>query len=311
MADLTVIIPARNEMFLQKTIEDILENSEVDTEIIAVCDGYWPNPPIKDHPKVRIIHNTTPRGQRKSFNDGVRLSQSKYVMKTDAHCAFDKGFDRKLMATMRSYWTVIPRMYNLHAFNWKCNLCGHESYQGKKPDVCEGCEKQSDFEMVLVWKPKPKPVTDAMRFDKNMQFQYWEKYKKKQNPKAYPDIVDTMSFIGACWMMERKRHDYLEGLDENHGSWGQVGTEIACKTWLSGGRLCVNRGTWFAHLFRTGNFKGAFDGGSSFPYEISGNQQEHSKEYSRDLWLNDKWPKAIHPLSWLIDKFAPVPGWGP
>ncbi len=37
--------------------------------------------------------------------------------------------------------------------------------------------------------------------------------------------------------------------------------------------------------------------------------QERAREYSRDLWLNDKWDKAIHPLSWLIEKFAPVPDW--
>jgi len=30
---------------------------------------------------------------------------------------------------------------------------------------------------------------------------------------------------------------------------------------------------------------------------------------SFSFWLNDKWEKAEYPLSWLIDKFAPVPGW--
>ena len=43
--DLSVIIPARNEMFLQQTIANILENIEADTEVIAVCDGSWPDPP--------------------------------------------------------------------------------------------------------------------------------------------------------------------------------------------------------------------------------------------------------------------------
>ena len=35
--DLSILIPARNEMFLRRTIEDILEHMEGDTEIIAVC----------------------------------------------------------------------------------------------------------------------------------------------------------------------------------------------------------------------------------------------------------------------------------
>jgi len=38
----------------------------------------------------------------------------------------------------------------------------------------------------------------------------------------------------------------LEGLDERHGFWGQFGTEISCKSWLSGGRQVVNKKTWFA-----------------------------------------------------------------
>lgn len=40
--DLTIVIPSRNEIFLTKTIEDILANSEANTEVIAILDGEWP-----------------------------------------------------------------------------------------------------------------------------------------------------------------------------------------------------------------------------------------------------------------------------
>ena len=63
MARLSVIIPARNEEFLLNTIEDVLKNSRGDTEVIAIFDGYWPNPGIPDHPKVRVIHNTEAIGR--------------------------------------------------------------------------------------------------------------------------------------------------------------------------------------------------------------------------------------------------------
>jgi len=94
----------------------------------------------------------------------------------------------------------------------------------------------------------------------------------------------------------------LEGMDEKHGSWGQFGTEIACKSWLSGGKMVVNKKTWYSHLFRTQN-------GFGFPYVLSGNAQERAREYSRWLWLGDNWNLAKLPLKWLIKKFAPVPGW--
>ena len=39
MPELSLLIPARSEMFLSQTIENILENIEGDTEVIAVLDG--------------------------------------------------------------------------------------------------------------------------------------------------------------------------------------------------------------------------------------------------------------------------------
>lgn len=67
--------------------------------------------------------------------------------------------------------------------------------------------------------------------------------------------------------------------------------------------MVVNKGTWFSHLFRTQG------GDFTFPYPQSGKQIDHARKYSRDTWMNNKWPKAKHTLQWLIDKFSPVPGW--
>lgn len=306
MRDLSVIIPARQEMFLNKTVENILENIEADTEIIVICDGNWPMEPLQDHPRVTVVHHTEPIGQRAATNEGARISQAKYVMKADAHCAFGKGFDRILIEDCRPDWVMIPKMWNLHAFDWKCKSCGDTTYQGNVPEKCQVCGKP-EFEMIVVWKPRGNKVTYSWMFDETMHFQYWRKHAKR--PEAQGDLIETMSFIGACMFMDRDRYWFLEGCDEAHGSWGQFGTEWACKTWLSGGKLITTKKTWFAHMFRTGNFKGSGYGGGSFPYQMSGKAQEYAKEYSRDLWLNNKWAKAIHPLSWLVDKFAPVPGW--
>lgn len=316
MRELSVIIPARNEMFLQQTISNVLENIEADTEIIVICDGGWPDPPVMDHERVVVIHHTVPIGQRAATNEGARVSQAKYIMKLDAHCAVDKGFDKKLIEGCQHDWTLVPAMYNLHAFNWVCSFCGKETYQGKKPTSCSTtyespgivCANEDEFEMKIIWKPKPKHLTLSWRFDKNLQFQYWQKHRKRPETRR-GNYIETMSFIGACWFMERERYWELDGLDEAHGIWGQVGTEMACKTWLSGGKLLTCKKTWFAHLFRTGNFKGAFGGGSSFPYPLPQSQIDHARKHSQDMWLNNKWPKAIYPLDWLVEKFRPIPDW--
>ena len=97
MRDLSVLIPARAEMFLKNTIDDILKNIEADTEIIVTLDGEWADPPIPQNDRVNIIYVPESIGQRAAQNIACRLSKAKFVMKADAHVAFDKGFDRKMI----------------------------------------------------------------------------------------------------------------------------------------------------------------------------------------------------------------------
>jgi len=306
MPELSVIIPANNEEFVGVTVENILQNIEADTEIIVVLDGYWPEPPLIDHKRVVIIKHTIPIGQRAATNEGAKISNAKFIMKIDAHCAVDKGFDRKLIKDFRHRnWTLIPMMYKLNAFEWECSN-GHKMGQGTMPQKCEKCDS-SEMKRNIIWKPR-RGATVSWRFDENMQFQYWGEHGKRRNSRG--KVIETLSCIGACFFMLRDRFWDLGGMDERHGSWGQFGTELACKAWLSGGKMMTTKNTWFAHMFRTGNFVGAFEGhGGSFPYALSQKSIQHARKYSRDLWLNNKWPMQKHNLEWLVDRFKPVPGW--
>jgi len=298
--DLSIIIPARNEEFLQNTIDNILKNIRGDTDIYAILDGYWPDKSIPQHDRVNIVHHDLPIGQRAATNEGVKLCNSKFIMKCDAHCAFDEGFDVKLMADCEYDWTIIPTMYNLHAFDWKCMQCGKRTYQGPKPTECPDCDNTTDFRKKIVWKPKTNPRSEFYYFDTDLKFAYWRAFKKR--PEAQGNLAPTMSNIGACYFMHRQRWLDIDGLDEGHGFWGQMGTEISCKTWLSGGQQFTNKKTWFAHMFRTGH-------GFGFPYKLSGKDVKKARKYSQDMWRNNKWPKAVHDLNWLIEKFKPIPGW--
>lgn len=302
MPDLSVVIPGRCEQFFAQTVQNVLENMRGDSEVIAVIDGPWPDPPLLDHPRLKVIHHTVPVGQRAATNDGVKLSRARFVMKLDAHCGVDEGFDVKLMADCQPDWTLIPSMHNLHAFDWVCQGCGNRTYQGSKPSACSKCHG-TDLQMAMVWKPRENRLTVSWMFDKNLQFQYWRKHARRSKE----PLIETMSFIGACMFMERERFWALGGMDEAHGSWGQFGTEISAKSWLSGGKVVTTTQTWFAHMFRTGNF--AANGGSTWPYPISQSDIERARDYSRDVWLNNKWPKQIYPLSWLVERFWPVPSW--
>lgn len=300
--DLSILIPSRNEMFLSRTVEDLLQNIEADTEILVGLDGDWADPPVAINDRVRVFYFPESIGQRAMTNKLCRLSNAKYVMKVDAHCAFDKGFDRKMIEKMSDDVTMVPVMRNLHVFDWVCPN-GHRRYQGKSGN-CEQCGEPTTREMV--WKAKTNPQSTSYCFDSEPHFQYFNDYKARPEYIRALDeagLTETMSLQGSCFMLTRDKYWELNICDESFGSWGSQGIEVAVKTWCSGGRCLVNHDTWYAHLFRTQG------GDFSFPYPMSGRQQEDAKKTARELFLNGKWEGAKFPLYWLLKKFAPIPGW--
>jgi hypothetical protein len=51
-------------------------------------------------------------------------------------------------------------------------------------------------------------------------------------------------------------------------------------------------------------------GDFSFPYPQSGKLVQKAKQTVKEIFYDNKYEKQIYPLSWLIEKFWPVPGWG-
>jgi len=413
--DLSIVIPARHEEWLGKTIESVLANTSERCQIIAVLDGEWPMTPIPDHPRLRLIHHSVSIGQRASINLGVRASTAKFVCKMDAHVTVGPNFDSILTKDCERNWIVTPRLFNLYVYDWRCLGCDVRTYQGPKPNVCGTCHG-TEFDKVVVWLPrngeywrcfackkfihdntkKPETCTecgeskgflnierrvhDSYRFDHDLHFQYhrdfpfqegiaafihakgsvWidrllnadlvtpgerliartqeyvvnynelplsEKYRLRAKAikvlahiRSLPrkrrqvarllnlielgqgHLIESMSMLGACWLLHRDFYWAIGGCDEKFGSWGAQGTEMSCKAHLSNGKLMVNRSTFFSHMFRTQH-------GDSFPYGITGTAQEAAKQYSRNLWFKNAWSGQVHPLSWLVEKFAPVPDW--
>lgn len=309
MAELSILIPSRNEMFLKDTVEDILKNTEADTEIIVLLDGQWADPPVPVHERVNIIYVNKAVGQRAGANIACRLSKAKYVMKVDAHCSFDKGFDRKMLEAFAKEGdnvVMVPIMRNLHAFDWKCYRCGWKKYQSPTPARCEGCGDSRYIKRKMVWYGKPNPQSTSFCFDSEPHFQYFEDWKHRpqyKKDKEEKGITETMSLQGSCFMLTRKNYWDLKICDEEVGNWGNQGLEVAGKMWCSGGRVLVNHATWYAHMFRTQG------GDFGFPWPASGRDTQRTKNNVKNLFLENKCPKQIHSLKWLVQKFWPVPGW--
>lgn len=304
---LSILIPARNEMFLAKTIEDILKNIEADTDIIATLDGEWAD--IPQNNRVNVICLSKSVGQRAATNIGCKLSRAKYVMKVDAHCSFDRGFDRKMIEAFKvsgDNVTMVPTMRNLWAYDWKCYKCGWKKYQGQTPEKCPQCGETKEIRRKMLWIGKERPQSNSYSFDSEPHFQYFNDYTKRDEYKkdlAETGLTESMSLQGSCFMLTREKYWELNICDEEMGNWGNQGIETACKTWLSGGRVLVNHNTWYAHMFRTQG------GDFGFPYELKGNDVARTKRNIKKLFWESKWDEQIKPVSWLVEKFWPVPGW--
>ncbi len=74
--DLSILIPARNEMFISNTVADILKNKRGKTEVIVGLDGAWAEPGIDDHPDVTVVYMAESVGQRSLTNRLCRLSNA-------------------------------------------------------------------------------------------------------------------------------------------------------------------------------------------------------------------------------------------
>lgn len=306
-------------MFTARTVEDLLQNKRGDTEIIVGLDGQWSDPGIPDHDDVRIVYYPEALGQRAMTNQLARLSTAKYVAKADAHCAFEEGFDVKLMEAVKGHddWTVVPIMRNLHAYSWKCMKCGKLTYQGPTPNKshsglphypinCEDCDNTTDFRRKVLWYAKPSPQSTSYCFDPEPHFQYFNSFKKR--PEGRGDITPTMSLQGSFWMLTREKYWELNICDERFGSWGSQGIEVAAKTWLSGGQVMCVQTTWYGHMFRTQG------GDFSFPYQQRQSKVNEAKKHAKNLFSKDRrgnyrWDKQIHSISWLVEKFWPVDHW--
>jgi len=263
----------------------VLAAAEEDVEVIAVCDGYSPDPPIKGDRRVTVIQHQESIGQRQSINEAARLARGKYILKLDAHCNIAKGFDVVLKHDCRYEWTMIPRMYTLDIVTFEPKL-----------------NKKTDY--MYISAPDHKDGDRPYGF----RAMYYGRYAGANGTKPSSDklIDETMCCMGPGWFLHKDRIWELGGCDEGHGSWGQMGVEVALKAWLSGGALMVNKRTWFAHWFRGGGVPEGFKSG--FPYSIKQGSIDRARAYSKDLWTNNRWPQQTRNLEWLVQKFNP-PTW--
>ena len=217
---LSIIIPSYKDPLIHKTIDDILKKAGGEIEIIAVLDGYWPKTPIINHENVRVLHLGKNRGMRDAINAGVSISRGEYIMRTDEHCMFGDNFDLHITQAIKPNWIMTARRYYLNPDTWEAMDIPCVDYEKLVIQTVGGAKKFTGYP--------------------------WD--KRKEERKDIPIDV-TMAMQGSFWIMPRKWWDDVIGelQTEGYGTHLQDSHEMVFKTWQAGGKLMVNKNTWFAH----------------------------------------------------------------
>jgi glycosyltransferase involved in cell wall biosynthesis len=276
MAKLSILIPCRNEPYLKKMVDDIFVKASGEIEVIVVLDGLTIHPLPDERPNLVFIKKPVSEGLRPAINDAAKIATGKYIMKADAHVAFASGFDEELQKDCEDNWIVIPRRYDLDPIEWKPipNTDIDYYYLGfpwGRPDFI-----MSD----LRWFTRAIGRKDIM-------------------------IDDTMTFGGSVWFTSKDHFNNLGGMSsEGYGTFNLEQHELGLKTWLGGGRVVVNKNTWYAHFgqdYRLRPYHNTTDSSISMGVTIQ------AGIWSTHYWIENKWKDRIHDFDWLVEKFWPLP----
>lgn len=228
MITLSVVLPSWKDPYLVKTIEDLLRNSRLGDrlEIIAVFDGYEPEFALVEDPRVRYVYLGANRGMRGAINAGIAVARGEFFMRLDEHCAFGDGYDEILTSACKESEVMTARRYYLNPVEWKVMV--DQGYV--------------DYERLTI-----QHVTDEVR---KFAGKPW-----KERTEARQDIKvdESQAMQGSMWIANRKFFLKTVGelQTEGYGPLIQDSVEVCMKYWKAGGRLMVNKDTWYAHKHRS------------------------------------------------------------
>jgi glycosyltransferase involved in cell wall biosynthesis len=253
--ELSIVIPSYKDPLIHRTIESLLSGATGSIEIIAVLDGYRPRLAFTTDPRLTVVRLPVNKGMREAINAGVAVARGRCLMRSDEHCVYAPGYDVVLARDLVDEVIMVPRRFKLDPVRWA----------------------------VL--------PARAVDYEKLVISQTWQKFTGEHwitrdvSRRAIP-VDETMAFQGSCWAMTRAHWDRVIGRlqTDGYGTHYQDSVEMSMKTWQAGGRLLVNKRTWFAHKHR--DFKRTHN----YPMEAA----RASFAYSLGLW-RDYYEAVIRP----------------
>jgi glycosyltransferase involved in cell wall biosynthesis len=97
MNSVSVIIPAHNEeQWLNRTIDNFLSTAKGKVEVVVVLNGY----DQEVDPRAVVLRYPNNMGERAAMNAAAAVATGKYLLRIDAHCDIDDGWDVKMVSSM-------------------------------------------------------------------------------------------------------------------------------------------------------------------------------------------------------------------
>ena len=280
MAKVSILVPSRSEKYLRRTIEDVLLKAAGEIEVLPILDGAPPVEPLPESPLIKPLYFKKGIGLRAAVNAGVEVASGEFILKLDGHCALAPGFDETLKASCDGDWVVVPRRYSLDVDTW--------APWPHRPSV--------DYEYLLF------PYRDLAKGTRLGNT--WFERRAERKGLA---LDDDPCFQGSAYFFTKAHFQRMGPYRPDlFTDFMLESEELTNKTWLSGGRVVVNKMTWYAHLH-----KGSVHRRGYFLAAKTLRRGRYAHEqfwFCNDGWLPD-WPARVHHYDWLIDKFDPMPGW--
>jgi glycosyltransferase involved in cell wall biosynthesis len=268
---ISIIIPSRKEKFLNQTVNDVLAKSRGKIEVFVILDGYdLPETELINDSRLKYIRlpYSVQMTKRIGVNEAVKQANGEFVMALDAHCMMAEGFDVVLARDCEDNMIMIPRRYKLDPERWAIN----PRWQ------------PIDYEYWM-WQPLK-------------EGHYFKNYgwSGRKNDRKDIMIDDTLTFQGSCWIMKKTYFEKMNYMRiEGYTAWGQEDVELTLECWSTGGRVVVNKNTYYCHLFK-GKVYGRM-------YRSNYNQHSESRRFAYDYWVN----KNMDRLAPVMNKFMPIP----
>lgn len=211
--NISVIITALDEPYVNKTIDDILKKTGPCLKEIIVIDDFSNEPIVINQPDVKLYRNKQRMGLQWSRQAASQLAQSDVIISIDPHCKVYEGWENSLSDPVRNNYKTIttPRTYKLNPETWENyddgRAIGHKT----------------------VW-------------DWNLDFKW-------SNSAGY----QTPCIAGHCFAFSKRWWGESGGFDQEMKVWGGENIEFSLKTWLCGGEVLVTDcyvSHWFKKKFQ-------------------------------------------------------------